>query len=93
MVEDQIGRPLETREVDNVVEVLPVDGKCPMLTPAGCCLKEKPISCTLWPFLPTKDGGWVMRMTCKYWRSITLEDFEQIKQAFESKKHLWRNFV
>ena len=70
-----------------------VDGHCPLLGDHGCTISDKPLSCYIWPFYPRADGSWLMRMTCKYWWTITPEDFEDIKQMFETKKSYWRNYL
>ena len=71
----------------------PIDGHCPMLAEDGCILDEKPLGCVVWPFFPTESGGWVMRMTCYHWWTITKEDFENMKCEFARKRHLWKNFL
>jgi hypothetical protein len=77
----------------NVFILQSVDGHCPLLGPDGCTIQDKPISCYVWPWYPRKDGSWLMRMTCKYWWTLSPDDFEDAKAMFKKKQKFWKNYL
>ncbi len=80
-------------EEKGIYAIQPVKGKCPLLGPKGCTSKYKPLSCFLWPFMPTQDGGWIMRMKCLHWDTITKADFAAVKRRYAQYKHYWKHKV
>jgi hypothetical protein len=78
---------------EGLFAIKPVKGKCPLLGPKGCTSKYKPLSCFLWPFMPTKDGRWIMRMKCIHWDTITKDDFAAVKRRYAQYRSYWKHKV
>jgi Fe-S-cluster containining protein len=93
LIEGQTDIPIDWEREENVFILKGVNGYCPLLGPDGCTIQDKPLSCYIWPWYPRADGSWLMRMTCKYWWKLDELDFQDMKRVFESKKHLWRNYL
>lgn len=87
-IERETGSCLVT-EHGPLLKLKSVNGACQFLTEKGCILKEKPVSCLIYPLLPTRKG-WVLRLTCPYWRKITDDDIQYAIQSFERLKADWR---
>ena len=91
--EEELDTIKKTTEVNavrewNLFRLIPVNGKCQFLKDDGCFLKYKPLSCEIYPFLPTKKG-WVVRTICPFWHKLTSDDLEKVKREFEGRKSQW----
>jgi len=76
------------RKVGKLYRLIQIKGKCQFLRGTGCSIKYKPLSCKIYPFLPTKKG-WVLRTSCPYWNKFTKEDLRKVKIQFAKRKKDW----
>jgi hypothetical protein len=65
----------------NLYVIISKTSECVFLGKEGCVLREKPIGCIIFPFLPTKSG-WIIRTKCAYWERITKKDLEKTIRKF-----------
>jgi Fe-S-cluster containining protein len=71
-----------------LLKIMEVGGICPYLGKLGCNLIKRPLSCRVYPLMPTRDG-WIIRESCPFWMKITKEEIEAVKKDFEKDKEEW----
>lgn len=88
VIEKELGRKIKTVKKGKLYTFVSPHKHCLFLKGGGCGIKNKPLTCELYPFIPTKVG-WVIRTWCPYWNLFTKDDLEIAKDEFAQRKNDW----
>lgn len=88
-IEKEIGRKVKVSKKGNLYRFVQSASEC-QFNDKGCTLKNKPLACEIYPFLPT-ERGWVIRTSCPYWYELTKEDLRRTRIQFAKRKCDWGN--